>query len=323
MKPETERRLGTIEVLLEKPLYFRLPYHEDSAILKPYAWDSAQLGKFTLLNLIQVNDWIRQTDPEVAIENWHWSEQTGLAAKGLLQVDHSCQDDDKRIFLKNETKQMRKQAYQALLAFLKANLQNLKAYTLSLSQDYYSLSIVVGQLPNQRWLCISPTVPQETPNFTNSEMRCSAYTQDTALPTAEPSEIETEIAQLLEQFDPIQIYGWYEGGYNHVHNYELVYAVGDTDEIAIEQALSQAGLITTHQFESFKLGEQLVAYDEAHAQELAERFMYLNQFLKQVFSEILLYRFCFWDYEHLYLLNNTSPDDQVGIKISSQFTYNP
>lgn len=55
----------------------------------------------------------------------------------------------------------------------------------------------------------------------------------------------------------------------------------------------------------------------------------LINFLNTVFPKLLLYRFCFWDYEHLYILGETdnsledSSASYVGIAIHSQFTYNP
>lgn len=147
MKPETEQLLGTIEVLLKEPLYFSLPDRDYGATLEPYVWDSTLFGPFTPLNLIKVEGWIKQTDPEIAIENWQWSEQTGLAAKGQGELDDLCEEDEEEILLDEETKQVRAQNYQKLLNFINANLQDIKAYTISYNLDY-SLSVIVWQLPN-------------------------------------------------------------------------------------------------------------------------------------------------------------------------------
>lgn len=142
-------------------------------------------------------------------------------------------------------------------------------------------------------------------------------------PPEDSSEVETKIAQMLKEFLPIKTYGWYGGGYENIHDYKLIYAVGNTHDIAMEQALFQAGLISTYRFECFELSLQLDSYDKLEAQEISERFAHLNQFLKQTFSEVLLYRICFWDYEHVYLLGNSNFDDKVGMIIRSQFTFNP
>ena len=81
MELKTEQLLGTLEVLLEKELRFCLSCHEDGGPLKPYVWDATTQGTFTPLRVIQSEGWITQTDPEVAVTNWQWSEHSGLAAE--------------------------------------------------------------------------------------------------------------------------------------------------------------------------------------------------------------------------------------------------
>ena len=93
MELKTEQLLGTLEVLLENVLRFKLPNHGDAAPLKPYVWDAAE-GAFTPLRVIQSEGWIRQTDLEVAVTNWQWSEHSGLAAKSILDCDPSCLSGD-------------------------------------------------------------------------------------------------------------------------------------------------------------------------------------------------------------------------------------
>jgi len=154
--------------------------------------------------------------------------------------------------------------------------------------NVFRLALPKQPIPNQRWICILATVPQETPGYyTEHEMKCVALRQ--TYPPEESSEVETKIAQMLKEFVPIKTYGWYGGGYDNIHDYKLIYAVGNTHDIAMEQTLFQAGL----RFECFELSEQLNSSDELENQEISERFAHLNQFLKQTFSEVLLYRICF------------------------------
>jgi hypothetical protein len=321
MQPKIEQLLGTIEVFLEQRLSFGLPYHENSAMLKPYCWDISLSGSFSPLKLIRAENWIAQTDPEVAVQNWKWSEEIGLAAPGMLECDHLCEEDDEGIKLDYAAKLARSVQYQDLLEYVSVHLKSLAAYTLSCS-SYYSLSLIVGQLPDQRWICILPTVPQETPNFANKEMKC------TLLEPTEPSlrtisDVEAIIQRKLDDIKSIQTYGWYDGGYNHVHTYRITHAADETSELAIETALVKAGLIEIYQFDQFDLGEQLCGYGSEEGRKVSERFQHFNQFLKQVFLDLQLYRFCFWDYEHLYFLNSQQFDDKAGISLHSQFTYNP
>ena len=310
MELKTEQLLGTLEVLLEKEFRFRLPCHEDGATLKSYFWDATTQGTFTPLRVIQSEGWIKQTDLEVAVTNWQWSEHSGLAAKGTY-LPHR---DEQNILLDDATKLERTEKYQALLELLTSNLENLQAFILSCTSRY-SLSIVVGQITEKRWICLSPTVPQETYGYFNNESKDSVEEILSA--------IEVQIQAALNELTKIQVYGWYGGGYENVHDYQIVYAVGNSRDQAIEWALAVAGLVEICKFERFEAREQRCAYSEQEDKELKERFQHLNQFLSQTFPELKLYRFCFWDYENLYILGKSATEDRVGIVIRSQFTYNP
>lgn len=68
MKPETEQTLATLEVILDKSLWFSLPYH-DGESLKPYVWNSEQQGVFSSLSLIRSEGWIQEIDIEEAVKN--------------------------------------------------------------------------------------------------------------------------------------------------------------------------------------------------------------------------------------------------------------
>ena len=67
------------------------------------------------------------------------------------------------------------------------------------------------------------------------------------------------------------------------------------------------------------------------AEEIERKYNLLSSFLHGNFPELLVYRFCFWDYEHLYILGETGDRDdalrplrdRVGVSLHSQFTYNP
>ncbi|NEO86565.1 MAG: hypothetical protein F6J87_20250 [Spirulina sp. SIO3F2] len=317
MHLETEQQLGTLEVLLTERLPFRLPDHQDGDSFQPYVWDASQWGAFTPLGLLQVEGWMTETDPEIALNHWQWPEQTSFAAQGIGLYD----DDPAQIGLTVACQHARQEAYHSLLALLELELPILNAYTFSYCPDY-QLSVLVGQLPDQSWLCIAPTVPQETPDYTNDRLQSCPLLQSEA-PRESISTIETQIAERISDFAPIQTYGWYGGGYDQIHTYQLVYGVDSTEAIALEKTLEKAGLITIRQFKQLNISEQLEAYDELKAQILMERFTQLERFLKHTFAEIVLYRICFWDYEHLYLLGTSKTEDKVGIVLRSQFTCNP
>ena len=80
-------------------------------------------------------------------------------------------------------------------------------------------------------------------------MKCSVYTDIETYPKEEMlSAIEVQIQAALEEISKIKIYGWYDGGYDRVHNYQIAYGVGNSRDQAIEQALAVAGLIEIVRF---------------------------------------------------------------------------
>ncbi|NEO84250.1 MAG: hypothetical protein F6J87_08350 [Spirulina sp. SIO3F2] len=322
MHPETEQQLGTLEVLLAEHCLFYLPGHEYSEDFQLCVWDATQWGPFTPLGLVKVEGWMTETDPEVALQSWQWPEQTSLAAKGLLEYSPDWHKaDPAQISLTADCQQARQDIYQSLLVLLESELPILKAYTLSYCAAY-QISVLVGQLPDQSWLCIAPTVPHETRDYTNAEVISWPLLQSES-PRENISAIETQIAEKISNLDPIPTYGWYQGGYGKTHTYQLIYGVGATEAIALEKTLEKAGLITICQFEQLDIDKQIDDYYHSDTQVIIERLSRLERFLKQIFAEIVLYRICFWDYEHLYLLGNSKAQDKVGVVLRSQFTYNP
>lgn len=327
MKPETEQRLGTLEVLLEEEIRYSLPCHEDGATLKPYAWDATIKGEFTPLNLIKSEGWIIETDPEVAFENWLWPEQNGLASSLI----HLYNKDPKKI-LYEHTKNQRYQQYSNLLKLLTKNIKKLQAFSFSYN-SHYSLSVIVGRVPDsQRWICLSSTVPQETPKFINKLIHCSPYKEEkkSNLEAEKLSNIEKTINNMIKELGEIMIYGYYDGGYNDIHHHSIVLASGDSQEEAINNALLKSGLVEIYKVEKFMIqgnGGWGFSVDDRDFDQ--DNVTNLIKFLNTMFPKLLLYRFCFWDYEHLYILGETddslrdSSASWVGVAIHSQFTYNP
>jgi hypothetical protein len=211
MKPETEQRLGTLEVLLEEEIRYSLPCHEDSATLQPYAWDATIKGEFTPLNLIKSEGWIIETDPKIAFENWLWTEQNGLASSLI----HVYDKDPIKFLLDEPSKNKRYQQYSHLLKLLTNKIKKLQAFSFSYNSRY-SLSVVVGISDSQRWICLSSTVPQETPNFINELIHCSPYKEEkkSNIKAEKLSEIEMTINDILKELGEIKIYGYYDGGYH-------------------------------------------------------------------------------------------------------------
>ena len=218
MKPETEQTLATLEVILDKGLWFMLPYHGYENF-KPYVWDSEKQGVFSPLSLIRSQGWIQETDLEEAIKSWQWSEQTGLAAKGILNDDPYCiEDDEAETLLDENTKIARAKKYQSIFELLLNKVGNLQAFTFNCNSDY-SLSVVVSQVSNEEWIAFSPTVPQETPSYFNqkvirtiysgNQIICSTYTEEKEhLKFTDNSSLK--IKKQIDELSNIKVYGWYD-----------------------------------------------------------------------------------------------------------------
>ena len=335
MKPATEQALATLELIIKDGLSFRPPYHEDGGYFRPYVWDSEQNGVFSTLSLIKSAGWIEETDIELAIKNWQWSEQTGLAAPGILNDgEPSCIEDDEdeeEILLDEETKLNREKIYQNLFELLLEKVNNLQAFVLSCDRNY-SLSVLIGQIDAKKWIALSSIVPQETPFYFDDEIVCKSYVPENNISSSiNSSDLEREIQGYINQLSNIKVYGWYDGGYNHTHEYKIVFATGSSKEQALENILLESKLLEIYQFNNFVFSEMIEDYDDDEAQEVKLKSERFSEFLGQAFSETLLYRFCFWDYEHLYILgelnNGDKPNDmasqRAGIDLHSQFTFNP
>jgi hypothetical protein len=318
MKPETEQTLATLEVILENPISYSLPCHEDSADFKPYIWDTNIQGKFTPLNLIKHEGWIEETDPEVVVDSWIKLEQNGLASN-LIYV---YGNDPENILLDSKNKNFRYQCYCELLEVLIDNIEELQGFNITYN-THYSLFIISGLIQdNQNWICLSAKVPQETPEYINDLIYGSPYIKNYKINIKDKAVSETEIKinNILKKLDMIRIYGYYDGGYCHIHDFRVICSLGDTKEDAINRALTASGLVEIYKFERFSKrgsgGWGFSNYFDTHEQ-------YLADFLHKNFSELLVYRFCFWDYEHLYILGEKGDRDRLGISLHSQFTYNP
>ncbi len=329
MNTETEQTLATIEVILQERLHLHIPYSSNRNFLKPYVWNSKQQGIFSPLSIIKSEGWIQEIDLETAIKNWQWPEQTGLAAQSIFDNDPYCiedGEDEAAILLDEDTKLIRAKIYQNLFEFISNNLKTLQAFTFGCNLEDYSLSVIVGQISEDKWICICPTVPQETGAYVNDLMKCYPYNQDKnenfKLETI--SDIETKIKEHIEQLKDIKVYGWYDGGYNNIHNYRIIYATGNNQETALKNALCKSDLLEIYLFEKFNLEEQFHSYDQVREYEqMRDKLIHLNNFLNQTFPQLLLYRFCFWDYEHIYILGEIDNCDRVGVYVNSQFNYNP
>lgn len=323
MKQETEPIFASLEVLLENKLLCLLP-NNDASYWQPFIWDSAEKGEFNVLKLLQAEGWMHPTDPELAVKSWQKIEQRGTAT----QDDTAAPEwEDRENILEPEAYQLRAEYYQALLNLLQTQLQELKAFKLSCSPKY-ACYILLGKTAAEDSLCIAPTVPQETGNlgeaivtvpWQNSEV--NANVKDTTLL------IKEEIDDILAALTPINIYGHYEGGYNHTYDHKIVCNVGSTDKLALQATLHSSGLFEMADFREIYPNRHDYIFTnystKEKGEELYQRYQKLKSFLKKNFYQIVMYRLKFWNLEQIYLVGQLANNDWVGLKLTSEFDYNP
>jgi hypothetical protein len=320
----------------------RFPNHEDGGELEPFVWDGRN-GEFTLLKLIQTEGWMQPLTMAEVLQRWLAPEQTGSVNGEQWLVP---EQDRAGILVDEATQVERVQLYQELVALLPAQLQNLQAFQLSSGSDY-ALTLVVGQVVNQavsqaadqtvnqtvnqtadqtadRWLSVAPLVPHATQINAAGPIQMTLVAPSDRLSAAAPSTVEeggaqggaqAQIQALLARLGSLQRYGYYGGGYEQIHDYRLVLAVGSSLEQAIERGIEQAGLLTVYRFEGFQPQED--------AGEQTARLQSLNQFLRQTLAECWVYRFSFWNDEHCYIIGPDADGNWGGVVLRSRFTYNP
>ncbi|MCU0516383.1 MAG: nuclease A inhibitor family protein [Oscillatoria sp. Prado101] len=324
MNPKTVQILATLEVFLGKKLVgCHLP---DNCISywQPFAWNSAENGELNVLNILQAEGWMHLTDPEVALESWQQIERRGTATEDGDY--YAPRWKDRENILAPEISQSRAGSYQALLQLLQGRLKQLKAFKLSCSTDF-ACYILLGETETGDWLCIAPTVPQETPDFgdiivtepcPNSEF--NAAVQETALL------LQGEIDKILSALTPISIYGHYEGDYDHTYDHKIVCEVAATDKLALQAALLSSGLLVLGQFRELYLERKDWVWDDYSMQKqwdsVFQKYRKLNVFLKKYFPKMVMYRLRFWDLEHIYILGQPAGDDCAGLKLASKYIYN-
>ncbi len=328
LQPEAQTLLEALQPLVEPEMgwLLRLPNHEDGGELYPFVWEASKQGEFNLWSLLQAEGWSQTATLEAALESWSLPDRSGTV-NGETWLLPS--DDQAGILLDAAAKEARLEHYRSLIDWLEANLQHLQAFRLSCTSeqdaDPYATVMVVGQAA-EVWLSVAPSIPHATPERDFPFQAGSVTASPQPAPALEPQlQISLDqLDQILAQLGTIQVYGYYGGGYDQVHDHKLVCATGISQTAAIEQVLRIAGGTETRAFDHFK-----PKADSASERQPIEN---LDQFLHRSFSQLRLDRICCWNREHFYISGKCNSDecnsgrqagDRIGVVLRSRFTYNP
>lgn len=119
----------------------------------------------------------------------------------------------------------------------------------------------------------------------------------------------SQIDLILDELNPIPIYGYYYGGYNYTYNHEIVCAASPTKADAIEQALCVADMLSVRKLDGDR-GEH-------------HNMPKLYQFLTSKLQDFKVYRLCFWDIGYTYEVGKAATGDWLGVPSEAKFEYNP
>lgn len=311
MQPETEQILATLELLLDGNLPFKLPYHEDGGDISPFVWDGSKQGEFNVLSLCRANGWLKLTDVDMTIKDW----QEMNYAKHFPDFSLDSKQNNDLIH-----------QFESLFQVLNSNLNNLESYIFNSGYSYViPPGVVLGKTKDKDWICITPTVYIPTKISQKQISRSTLTNSAKSQPLSENTLAILETIQSITSKIGIISLSGDVGGYVYDYNHRIVYAAALTKESALEQALQASGMLEVDQFDGFLRDRKYLEehYYEYEINELHQKSESINQFLKQTFSQVFMYRLSFWIVENIYIIGQTSGGDWAGIYINSQFVYNP
>lgn len=239
MKPETEQLLGTLEVLVWHPHPSRI-----------FVWETEEQGELNVWNLAIAEGFVSLSDVDVAIAYWQSVERWGTPTDRSIDYEYAPPRNERQDGWNAEIETKRFETYQQLSQLLKAELQDLQAFKLSIPKNNdsdfewhhpdYCFYIIIGKTNDENWLCFSPTVPdQVTYNFLNQIIRENQIKS----PSNQTLELQSRIKSILAELQPIQLYGYYYGAYNYTYQHNIIYTISQEKALAIELALQSAGML--------------------------------------------------------------------------------
>lgn len=300
MHSQTLKQFGTLEVLCNNGL--------------PFLWETESQGEFDLWNLLVQDGFVQATDWELAIAHWQQMEQWG-APTDLSGYEYAPPRSERKDQAWTDAIAKKHQSiYQALQQFLQNNLTELQAYRVAVPDSGqfewghppFSIHVIVAKLPDQQWLCLAPSVPDQV-GISRSQTQLNDHKLlDFPIPPTDP--IPSQLSQLLSELQPLTLFGYYYGGYNYEYQHQILAAVAPSPNSALVQALMAAHMLRL---------TALITPSHQSAQKTPSRFM------KESLQHCCDVGVSFWDLGYGYTMGQTTEGDWMGIRYSAEFEYNP
>lgn len=309
MLPQTEQILSTLELLVESTPCIGLRGHEDGGYIYPFVWEVSNNGEFNAFNLSFSQGWLKLTDRDVVLKNWH--EMKYLESFNAFHI-------------KNEEKIIRQNKVTNLFQIINQNLQAISSFNIT---TYYSneVGLIVGKTTDNNWIAVCHTLYKETYIPRQQIHRTEINQSSQTLPLAgETVNLIAEIEAVISDLGVISLQGDFGGGYGYGYDHKFVYGVAKTKEQAIEKALQKSGVLEISKFHSFYPDSIDSREDEDnYNSRQVEKYNKINLFFANKFTDVMMYRFSFWIAENIYIIGETQSGDRAGIYIESDFVYNP
>lgn len=296
MNPSTIKLLSTLEVL-----------HPGNTCF----WETVTQGEFNLWNLMINEGFVNPTDIELVFEHWQNIETWGTPTNPndyRYAPPRSERDDDN---WNEEIENQRQEYYQQLQQLLKTSCHNIQAYNLRVTKSKdngyerrnpdFSVSIIVAQTSSNHWFCLVPTVPNQV-NYSGNR-KTTLQNQPVQAPNAE---FQTILSNLI----PIEIYGYYDAGYDETYQHYIVSIMGESKEEIIAIALQSSNMVTIKSVD--------VEYSSNYLNGRK-----ISQFMNQCLKSRTKYEISFWDIGYTYEVGQTPAGDWIGITSQCEFEYNP
>ena len=295
MNSQTEQLLGTLEVLAQ------------AGRRAPIFWNTKVSGKFNIWNLLKFEGLVRETDLELVFQHWQKMEEWGTPTDmqrddceyAPYRSEREDEDDEYEEDWNESIEIERHSLYQQLQQLLTTNFTNLQSYKISsLGHSSFYISIIVAQTVDGRWLCITPTIPDQVIRDEELDDRSKTHEIDFT--------IVPDISTILAQLKPLKMYGYYHGGYNYYYQHQILQTIAPTKELAIEQALQAVNSISITPI-------NIEYKDDAN----------ISKFMNKCLSDRTRYTVSFWEVGYIYELARTEDFDWMGVRSSIEFEYNP
>ncbi|BAY81096.1 hypothetical protein NIES267_05610 [Calothrix parasitica NIES-267] len=295
MKSSTKKLLGTLEVFNPGNTFF---------------WETSTQGEFNLWNLMINEGFVNPTDIELVFEHWQNIETWGTPTNpnDFRYAPPRSEREDEN--WNEEIENQRREYYRQLQQLLKTSLFNIQAYNLrvpkSTDNSYqrtnpdFSVSIIVAQSEDNHWCCFSPTVPNQV-NYSSNRITL----QNKPIQAPNP-----EIKSILSKLIPIEIYGYYDAGYDETYQHRIISVMGESKEEIIAIALSLSNMV--------EIKNLTVEYSSNH-----NNSRKISQFMNQCLKSRTQYEIGFWDIGYTYEVGQTPAGDWIGITSECEFEYNP